>query len=266
MQSAHRSMRGTALVTGASGGIGYEFSKLLARDGYGLVLVARGQDALERVAEQLRLAYGVPVRSIAKDLARPNAAAEINTELDGAGLQVEILVNNAGLGARGSFTDSDMAGMLGMLQLNVVALTQLTRLVLPGMVARRSGKVLNVASTAAFSPGPLMAVYYASKAYVLSFSEGIAQELVGAGVTVTALCPGPTATNFQQRASMGNARLFRGGLTMSPDTVARIGYAGLQSGKRVVIPGLANRLMALGARVAPSRLAAVLAERLHQED
>lgn len=266
MQTTHLSMPGTALVTGASGGIGYEFSKLLARDGYGLVLIARGQGALERVAEQLRLAYGVPVRSIAKDLSHPNAAVEIATELDAAALHIEILINNAGFGGRGKFADSDMEGTLSMLQVNVLALTQLTRLLLPGMLARRSGKVLNVASTAAFSPGPLMAVYYASKAYVLSFSEGIAEELAGTGVTVTALCPGPTATSFQQRASLGNARLFRTGLTMSPDAVARSGYAGLKSGKRIVIPGLANRLMALGTRVVPSRLSAVLAERLHQEE
>lgn len=266
MQTGQRSIPGTALVTGASGGIGYEFSKLLARDGYGLVLIARGQGALERVAAELRLAHGVPVRIIAKDLSHPDVAAEIASELDSAALHVDILINNAGFGGRGMFANSDVEGMRGMLQVNVVALTQLTRLLLPGMIARRSGKVLNVASTAAFSPGPLMAVYYASKAYVLSFSEGIAQELAGSGVTVTALCPGTTATSFQQRASLGNARLVRMGLTMAPDEVARIGYVGMQAGKRVVVPGLVNRLMALGTRVVPTRLSAILAERLHQGD
>ncbi|MEA2565364.1 MAG: uncharacterized protein QOD49_541, partial [Actinomycetota bacterium] len=185
-----------ALVTGASGGIGEELARILARHGYDLVLVARSADKLAALAERLELDHGIQVRAIAKDLARPDAAAEIHEWLAAEGLTVDVLVNNAGMGLLGKFAEIGIEGDVEMLRLNVEAPTLLTRLLLPSMLERGSGRILNLASTAGFQPGPLMAVYYATKAYVLSFSEALANEVAGTGVTVTALCPGPTETGF----------------------------------------------------------------------
>jgi short-subunit dehydrogenase len=252
-----------ALVTGASGGIGEELARILARHGHDLVLVARSADKLAALAERLELDHGIKVRAIAKDLARPEAAAEIHEALAAESLAVDVLVNNAGLGLLGKFAEMGIDDDVEMLRLNVEAPTLLTRLFLPAMLERGSGRILNLASTAAFQPGPLMAVYYATKAYVLSFSEALANELAGTGVTVTALCPGPTETGFSSRAGSEQSRLFKGP-TMDARTVAEAGYAGLMAGKPVVIPGLRNRLLAFGVRVTPRRVVTQIARRLQE--
>src|SRR5712691_8172351 len=200
--------RKTALITGASFGIGQELAGIFAREGYNLVLVARTADKLRQLASELEKAHGTRSLILASDLAAPGAAAYIHDQTTRADITVDVLVNNAGFGQFGLFAENDLEECLQQIQLNVTTLTHLTRLYLPEMVARKSGRILNVASTAAFQPGPLMAVYYATKAYVLHFSEAIAEELRHSGVTVTALCPGPTETGFAAAADVGATRLF----------------------------------------------------------
>jgi uncharacterized protein len=249
--------RQTALVTGASGGLGWELARELAAGGYDLVLVARSAGKLEELAAELRSRHGTTVRVLAVDLARPGSPDEVFHQMEAAGVTVDVLVNNAGFATFGPFAETDLASELEEIQLNVATPTHLTKRFLPGMHARRRGGVLNVASTAAFQPGPLMAVYYATKAYVLSFSEALAEEMRGTGVTVTALCPGPTATGFQARADMLDSGLFTGPLkVMDAAAVARAGYEGFRAGKRIVIPGLINKLAVQSIRVSPRALAA----------
>ena len=243
----------TVLITGASSGIGYELAKLFARDGFQLILVARDHQALATIAHELSAKTPAPITILPADFSRPIAPSTLVDELREHGLQVDVLVNNAGFGVYGLFASTDLSAELDMIRVNATALTQLTKLLLPGMLERHRGKILNVASTAAFQPGPLMAVYYATKAYVLSFSEALANELRGSGVTVTALCPGPTATAFQQRAGAEQSRLFNGGM-MDAARVARAGYDGMRRGRTVVIPGLRNRLLAFSIRLAPRTL------------
>ncbi len=243
----------TALVTGASGGIGEELARLFAADGHDLVLVARSRDKLARLAEELGARHGVRARVLPADLARPEAPREIFEELGRAGVPVDALVNNAGFGSYGPFAETDLGQELELLQVNVVALTHLTKLFLPGMLARRRGYVMNVASTAAFQPGPLMAVYYASKAYVLSFSEALSNECGGTGVRVSALCPGPTETGFVAAAGMGDSKLFDRAV-MDARTVAAEGYRGMLAGKAIVIPGLRNSLLARSIGFFPRNL------------
>ncbi len=241
---------GTALVTGASVGIGRDLARILAREGHDLAIVARDTRKLDRLADELSTTFGVSVRAIPKDLARPGAASELYRELDAAGVTLEVLVNNAGFGIAGAFAKTPMTGDIELLQLNMVALTELTKLVLPGMVERGRGRILNLASTAAFQPGPYMATYYASKAYVLSFSEALSAELEGKGVSVTALCPGPTATEFHRRAGIEGARVPMLGM-MESEAVAEAGYRAMLAGRRLVIPGLRNRLGTLAGRLLP---------------
>jgi short-subunit dehydrogenase len=243
----------TALVTGASGGIGEELARLFAADGHDLVLVARSRDKLVRLAEELHEKHGVAARVLAADLARPEAPREIFEELSADGVQVDALVNNAGFGTYGLFAETDLQSELELLQVNIVALTHLSKLFLPGMLARRRGYLMNVASTAAFQPGPLMAVYYASKAYVLSLSEALANECEGTGVRVSALCPGPTETGFVAAAGMGDSKLFDRAV-MDARTVAEAGYRGLLAGKTIVIPGLRNNLLARSIGFFPRHL------------
>jgi hypothetical protein len=243
----------TALVTGASGGIGEELARLFAADGHDLVLVARSRDKLESLAGELESKHGVEANVLASDLSRPEAPREIFDELGRAGVRVDALVNNAGFGSYGPFAETDLRQELELLQVNVVALTHLTKLFLPGMVARREGYVCNVASTAAFQPGPLMAVYYASKAYVLSLSEALANECEGTGVRVSALCPGPTETGFVAAAGMQDSKLFDRG-AMTAREVAEAGYRGLLAGKTVVIPGFRNALVARTVGLFPRAL------------
>lgn len=245
----------TALVTGASTGIGYELAKLFAADKYNLVLVARSRDRLEKVAAEILANHGVEVKVIAQDLSEPGAPVQLLEKTVGGGATVDILVNNAGFGTFGHFSQSGLAAQLAMMQVNIASLTMLTRLFLDDMLLRKRGRILNVASTAAFQAGPLMAVYYASKAYVLSFSEALANELKGTGVTVTCLCPGPTATEFHERAKMMDSRLLIP-TRMSVARVARIGYRGLMCGKTLVIPGMHNWVLAQVVRLVPRRTAA----------
>jgi short-subunit dehydrogenase len=245
---------GVALVTGASSGIGLELVKLFARDGYHLVLVARGADKLSAIGKELEMRTGAVATVIGADLSDPTAPPEILQRLEREGIEVDVLVNNAGYGCYGLFAGTDVVRELAMIQVNVAAPTHLIKLFLPGMLRRRRGSVLNVASTAAFQPGPLMAVNYATKAFVLSFSEALANELEGTGVTVTALCPGPTKTGFQAGAKMEDSRLVRGPWVMDAARVARAGYDGLRRGKTLVIPGLANRLLAQSVRLTPRKL------------
>jgi uncharacterized protein len=248
----------TALITGASSGIGYELAKLFAADGYNLVLVARSADQLKQVATDLRSQFRVTVKVIPLDLAAELAAKFLFDQLRREGIAVDILVNNAGFGAFGEFAHMPGEEILGQIQLNITALTQLTRFFLPAMLERRSGKVMNVASTAAFQPGPLMAVYYATKAYVLSFSEAIANEVRGSGVTVTCFCPGPTNTNFAKRAGTEKSRLFRQIGAMDAATAARDGYRGLMAGKTVLISGARNWMVAESVRFAPRKMVAAI--------
>ena len=254
---------GTALITGASSGIGLELAKLFARSGHNLVLVARSKDSLDALAEGLVREHGVAVRVIPKDLSDPTAPRELYAELAEHSIPIEVLVNNAGFGLRGPFAESDLDEQLEMLRVNVVAVTHLTRLFVSDMVGRGKGKILNLGSTAGLVPGPLMAVYYATKAYVLSFSQALSIELAGSGVTVTALIPGATRTGFADRAGTSESRLFRGA-TMDAEAVAGIGYRGLMQGKAIVVPGLRNRALAFGTHLAPQRVLSQIARRLNE--
>jgi uncharacterized protein len=243
----------TVLITGASGGIGYELARLFARDHHNLILVARSGDKLAQVATDLQT-LGVHVHTYALDLAAPTAPKFLFEQVQSAGLIVDILVNNAGFGALGEFAHMSQEQVLGQIQLNIVALTELTRLFLPSMLARRSGRVMNVASTAGFQPGPLMAVYYATKAYVISFSEAIANEVRNSGVTVTCFCPGATHTGFAKRAGNEKTRVFKQFGAMSAEKVALDGYRALMEGRTLAISGVQNWVVAQSTRFAPRKL------------
>src|SRR5882724_10448805 len=220
----------TALITGASGGIGYELAKLFARDHYNLVLVARSGDKLIQLADDLQRQFSIVVKTVALDLVATPSPQFLFDQLQREGIAIDILVNNAGYGSFGKFAGMPLEDALGQINLNITALTALTRLFLSPMVERHSGKIMNVASTAGFQPGPLMAVYYATKAYVISFSEAIANELKNSGVTVTCFCPGATDTGFQGRAGVENSRLFKQFGPMSAQAVARDGYRAMMKG------------------------------------
>jgi short-subunit dehydrogenase len=253
-----------ALVTGASSGIGLELARLAHKDGYRLVLVARSKPRLDELARMLDPKGRIVV--LPKDLAATNAPREIFDELKGRGLDVDLLVNNAGFAVYGPYVETDGKREQEMIQLNILALTNLTKLFLPGMVKRGRGRVINVASTAAFLPGPLMAVYYATKAYVLSYSEALANEMKGTGVTVTALCPGPTETGFAHTAKVENTRLFASGQVhvMDAATVARIGYEAAVCGKTVVVPGFQNKLVVQSGRITPRNILTEIVRRVQE--
>ena len=255
----------TALITGGSGGIGLELGKVLARNGFDLVLVARTRDALEAAAGQIEGKYDVNVHVFAADLRRREAPEAIFDFLRNESIPIEMLVNNAGFGLGGAFAETDVTRELEMIQVNIAALTHLTKLFLPAMIKARSGRVLNVASTAAFQPGPLMAVYYATKAYVLSFSEALAEELRHSGVTVTALCPGPTRTDFATSAHVTNSRLFTLFGSADAADVAEYGFRAMMEGTRVAIPGFKNKIVAQANRFAPRAITAKVA-RIAQEN
>jgi len=253
----------TALITGASGGIGYELSLLFARDGFDCILVARSHDQLNALAARMESEFRVKTLVLPKDLSKASAVDEIYEEVSAASMPVDVLVNNAGFPVYGLFTQTDLDTELEMLQVNVLALTQLTKLFLRGMIERRYGRILNLASTAAFEPGPLMAVYYASKAYVLSFSEALANELHGTGVTVTALAPGPTRTGFQKRGRLEDSRLVQGNIG-DAQSVALAGYRGLMAGKTLVIPGFSNKLIPWIVRVSPRGVVTRVVRRMQE--
>ncbi|MBV9013532.1 MAG: SDR family oxidoreductase [Pseudonocardiales bacterium] len=252
----------TALVTGASAGLGTHFARLFAQDGHDLVLVARRQGKLDQVATELRQVYGIRTTVLAADLTDPKATLHLHEEVVRTGIEVEFLVNDAGFGTAGAFAELDLARELDLIELNVKALTHLTGLFLPAMLARRSGRILNVGSLAGFLPGPFMATYYASKAYVLNFTEALSYELRGTGVTATVLCPGATATEFAQVAKMQNAALFRSSADAA--SVARYGYRAMMKGKTIAIPGLWNKISQESLRVSPRPVLRSIAGRLNK--
>ena len=252
----------TALITGASGGIGYELAKLFAADHHNVVLVARSVGKLTKFADDLQRQYGVSAKPIALDLTAAPAPQFLFDQLQRESIAVDVLVNNAGYGRMGKFSELSLEDNLGQIQLNITALTHVTKLFLSPMLERRSGKILNVASTAGFQPGPLMAVYYATKAYVISFSEALANELSGSGVTVTCLCPGATDTGFQSRAGTENTMLFRKLRPMDAETVARDGYRGLMTGNTLVISGFRNWLLAEATRFGPRKLVTAMSRKV----
>ena len=251
----------TALITGASSGIGFEFTKLFARDGFDLVLVARDVSRLTKIAYEWSRSFDIAVTVIPKDLSYSTAPQKVYQEVQNKGIEVDVLVNNAGFNVYGPFVETDSEKELEMAQVNMIALTQLTKLFLPAMLQRNSGKILNVASTAAFTPGPYAAVYCASKAYVLSFSEALAEELRGTGVSVTTLCPGPTRTQFAERADMTETKIFQGRLSSARE-VADAGYNALMQERTTLVVGLANRLLVFSVRFSPRTVVARVARNL----
>ncbi len=254
----------TALITGASGGIGYELAKLFARDSYNLVLVARSADKLSQLAAELERAYQIRATVVAADLSQPSGPEQIFAATQKIGIPVDVLVNNAGFGQFGFYVETDLQEELQQIQLNIASLTHLTKLYVRSMVDRRHGRILNVASTAAFQPGPLMAVYYATKAYVLSFSSALSNELQGSGVTVTCLCPGPTTTEFHKRAAMDLSNMMKAPF-MDAKTVAEIGYRAMLKGKPTVIAGKMNWLVAQSTRFAPRAWTAAIARKIQEQ-
>lgn len=246
-------MSGTVLITGASTGIGFEFAKIFAAKGYGVVLVAKNKERLDRAAADLKKLTKYSISTILCDLADPRAPEKLYQDTKAQGLAIDVLVNNAGYGDFGKFLETDLTKELQMIQLNVTALVHLTKLFVRDMKKRGSGKILNVASTAAFQPGPFMAIYYATKAFVLSFSEAINNELKGTGINVTTLCPGPTASNFTKAANMEGNKLFKSGV-MDAEAVANQGVNALFAAKSVIIPGARNRLLANSVRFFPRDL------------
>lgn len=247
-------MEKAVLITGATGGIGYELAELFASEHNHLVLVARNEQRLLEIKDHFENKYRIIVHILAKDLAEKDAAVDIYHAVAKQNITVDILVNNAGFGDYGEFYAADWQKQYEMIQVNIVALMQMTRLFVPLMIKEGNGKILNMASTAAFQPGPFMSVYYASKAYVLSFSEALSQELAETGVTVTVLCPGPTKTGFEDRASLGQSKLFRTLKVADSKSVARFGYKQLLKGAVVAVHGRQNKWIIAALRIAPRSL------------
>jgi short-subunit dehydrogenase len=258
-------MKKTVLITGASSGIGYELSKIFSKNGYNLLLVSENRQELEAAAEEIVKRHSIQVKAITKDLTEPSAPQELYDEIIADGFDIDVLVNNAGYGFGGKFTDHGTDEHISLIRLNIAALTILCRLFGADMVKKGSGSILNVASAAAFQAGPFMSTYYASKAYVLSFSEAIGNEFAGYGVNVTVLCPGPTQTHFIDRAGISDTKIANVPWKMNPAEVARIGYAGLMKGKRVVIPGFMNKFIAFSVRLIPRSTAVSISASLNQK-
>jgi short-subunit dehydrogenase len=256
----------TALITGASGGIGYELAQQFARHGFDLVLVARSVDTLKEIAVDFQTQHRITVHIAPFNLAQPDAPGELFHHLERNGIVVDVLVNNAGFGIHGLFHENDLPETMELVQVNVAAVTQLTGLFLKGIVQRNRGGILNVASTSAFQPGPYMAAYHASKAYILSLTEGIASELAGTNVKISVLCPGPTDTGFQERARNTGSILGNRTLLMMPaEKVARIAYEEFMDGKRIILPGLLNKLGAISAPRAPRSWVLPIVKYLHHK-
>jgi len=251
---------GRTLITGASAGIGAALAEVCAEHGHDLILVARRRDRLDSSAADIERRFHVKVTCVTEDLANPDGPGRVFDAVTAQGLEVEHLINNAGVGLYGRFSQTDLNAELKMIQLNVTSVVELTKRFLPSMIQRRSGRILNVASTAAFVPGPWMSIYYATKAFVLSFSEAIGYELKPSGITVSTLCPGPTQSEFKVRAGSQRSRLFEAFLMDAP-TVARAGYDGMMSGKSVVIPGIRNKLIPVAARMIPRPLLTTMSHR-----
>jgi hypothetical protein len=255
----------TTLITGASSGIGLELARLFAADKSNLVLVARSEDKLTALAAELRAAHGVEIAVVPQNLALPGAAEALAAELDSRGLAIDVLVNNAGFGANGAVADLSLDRQMNMVALNVTTLTALTRLLLPGIIERNRGGVLNLGSTAAFQAGPYMAVYYATKAYVLSFTEALYEELADTELKVSCLCPGATKSEFASAADLEGSLLFKRGV-MEAATVARIGYRGFRRGRAIVVPGFKNRAVAFIASHSIRSISRKVASRLQRVD
>jgi hypothetical protein len=261
--AAEKTTKKTALVTGASSGLGLELAQLFAGDGHDVVLVARRRPELEALAARLVAERGVKAHVIPEDLADATAPDRLVAELARRGLEIEFLVNNAGFGARGPFVALELRRQLDMVQVNIAALVELTGLLLPGMIARRSGRVLNLGSTAGFQPGPGMAVYYATKAFVNSFTEALAFELRGTGVTATVSCPGATATEFGAVANNGKTRLFKAG-AMAAASVAEAAYRAMMAGRTTIVHGARNKVLIQSQRLAPRAAVRAIAARLNE--
>jgi short-subunit dehydrogenase len=247
-------MKKTVLITGASSGIGKSFAEVFALEGYDLVIVARKEEKLLDIKEKLETQYCVSVEVISSDLTIKNSPEVIFRKLLGENKHIDILINNAGFGDFGELKNRDWSKQYSMIQLNIAAMVHMTKLFLKPMCEQGEGKILNVASTAAFQPGPLMSVYYGTKAFVLSFSEALSRELKGSGVTVTVLCPGPTKTGFEKAATLEKSKLFRTLKVATPEDVAVYGYQALMEGRTVAIHGLINRLLAFSIRLTPRSL------------
>jgi uncharacterized protein len=255
----------TALITGASNGIGLELAKIHASKGGNLVLVARNKSKLDELKTELENQYKISVYTIGKDLSLANAAQEVYNETSQQKIQVDYLINNAGFGDFGMFVETDWNKELQMINLNITTLTQFTKLYLQDMVARKSGRIMNVASTAAFQSGPTMAVYYATKAYVLSFSEAVDNEVSVKGVTVTSLCPGATESGFQAAAAMEESALVKGKKLPTAQEVAAYGYKSMLEGKTVAIHGLMNYIMANSVRFTPRALVVKITRKMQDK-
>jgi hypothetical protein len=255
--------RQTALVTGASAGLGVDYARLLAADGHDVILVARRRDRLEELAAALTAEHGIAAHVMPCDLAAPGAAAALFDHITAAGLSVDILINNAGFGSNGPFSDSDPQWEVDMVAVNITALVHLTRLCLPPMLTRGYGRILNVGSTAGFQAGPFMATYYASKAFVNHFSEALSHELAGTGVTVTVSCPGPVATEFSGIAGNDTSKLFKGKPAASAD-IAREAYAAMTRGTRMIVHGVRNRIAVQALRISPRSAIHKIALRLNR--
>jgi short-subunit dehydrogenase len=247
-------MNKTALITGASAGIGLEFAKIFAKEKYDLIITARNGTKLNELATEIKNKHNVNVKVVVKDLSKQNAGEEIFDELKNENIVTDVLINNAGFGVFDNYWDVKLQDEKNMLQVNIMALAELTNLFAKDMVNRGRGKILNVASTAAYQPGPTMAGYYASKAFVLSYSQAVDFELGKKGVQVSTLCPGPTITEFQIRANMEDLNLFKKGFTMSAEEVAQIGYDGLMKGKPVIIAGAMNKISAMSSKITPGKV------------
>lgn len=257
----------TALITGATTGIGLELAKIFAKNKFNLVIVSRNESGLKKVSDSLINEFKVSVKSISKDLSKDKAANEVYNEIINENISIDILVNNAGFGIHGAFSETDLNEDIEMIQLNITSLVILTKLFLHDMIKHSSGKIMNVASTAAFQPGPMMAIYYATKSFVLSFSEAIGEELSNTNITVTALCPGPTKTEFQDRAGINKIKLVSRNLfpMMTAQDVARIGYEGMMKGKRIVIPGFLNKMLPVTLRFVPRSIVSKISKYIHKE-
>lgn len=255
----------TALITGASSGIGLELAKIHAQKGDNLVLVARSEDKLNKLKQELENLYSIRVSVAPFDLSHTSSAHELFAFTQSLNIKVDYLINNAGFGDFEEFSKSDLNKTVEMIDLNISSLTILTRLYLEGMLESKSGKIMQLASTASFQPGPLMAVYYATKHYVLAFSEAIAEELKDSGVTVTALCPGPTSSGFQNAADLEDSKLVKGKKLPSSEEVALYGYKSMMKGKRVAIHGLQNKLMAFSVRFTPRSWVTALVKKLSEK-
>ena len=258
-------MSKTALITGASVGIGYELSKIFAKNGYNLVLVSRNKQRLEAIADEMEKQHDIIAKVIPKDLSKSSAPRELYEDTISDAIDIDVIVNNAGFGINGNFTDFGVDEYVELIQVNGTSLTLLCKLFETDMVMRRSGSILNVASTAAFQAGPLMGSYYASNAYVLSLSEALNNELARDGVKVSVLCPGPSETEFANRAEMTTERIINVPWVMKADDVAKIGYSGLMKGKKIIIPGLMNKLLAFSVRLTPRLVLVLILRFLNQK-